>query len=301
MVDFSAISVFILATTTLNTRFSPQIFPTYYESRILPITETWGSFFPHLYFVFGRNAFDYQFLTTSCSHINHGYVEHYHSMSHTDKENDKKNVLQEMEASNNFHFRRKLEPRTRQMKSMNKTTLFYCYPKQGEGKWREFPTNHSSKQFHQPTVNTAAYSPFLNSLEQRRSPWKALYIGNCTGEYFGSGPTCRCQETIRYFLVNKDSHFKNVQWFIFQDDDIYLRPYALQNFLSSFASEIDISQRPITFISSEMGFILRNVRQKQYEKDIENCRTLFQNSLHLAQPAIMNRYSLFVLKQFSII
>lgn len=289
MVDFSAISVFILATTALNTRFSPQTFPTSYESRILPITETWGSFFPHLYFVFGSNAFDYQFLTSRCSTTNHGSIERYYSMSYADKENEKKNSSQETNASNIFHFRRKLEPRTPQMKSVNQTTLFYCYPKQGEGKWREFPANHSSKQFLQRTVNVA-YSPFLHSLEQRRHPWKALYIGNCTGEYFGAGPTCRCQESIRHFLINKDSHFKNVQWFIFQDDDIYLRPYALQNYLTLFTSEVDILQQPITFISSEMHFILRNVRKKQYEKDIENCRTLFRNSLHLAQPAIMNRY-----------
>ncbi len=69
MIDFSSIAIFILATTALNTRFSPQEYKTYYESRILPIHETWGSFFPHIYFVFGTNTFDYQFLKQRCQHV----------------------------------------------------------------------------------------------------------------------------------------------------------------------------------------------------------------------------------------
>ena len=65
---------------------------------------------------------------------------------------------------------------------------------------------------------------------------KVLYIGNCTGEYFGMGPTCRCQEAMRYFMINqqKDSTstseiptLGNVRWFAFMDDDLYIRPYSL--------------------------------------------------------------------------
>ena len=39
-----------------------QDFPTYWQSRILPIQNTWGKFFQTLFFVFGTNVFDYRFL-----------------------------------------------------------------------------------------------------------------------------------------------------------------------------------------------------------------------------------------------
>ena len=57
---------------------------------------------------------------------------------------------------------------------------------------------------------------------------KVLHVGNCTGEYFGMGPTCRCQEAMRYFMFNQQRPlFADVKWFAFMDDDLYIRPYSL--------------------------------------------------------------------------
>ena len=60
---FSTVAVFVLGTTRKFQRVSS------FESRIRPIVETWGSLFPHLYFVFGTNVFDQTFLSESCQFI----------------------------------------------------------------------------------------------------------------------------------------------------------------------------------------------------------------------------------------
>jgi hypothetical protein len=63
-----------------------------------------------------------------------------------------------------------------------------------------------------------------------------LFTTNCTGTYFGRGPTCRCEESIRFFLYEK--RFQNVEWFMFIDDDLYIRPTPLMSFLRSFDERI---------------------------------------------------------------
>jgi hypothetical protein len=61
---------------------------------------------------------------------------------------------------------------------------------------------------------------------------------NETGEYYGLGPTCRCQETMRYYYYLNDIH-KSFDWFIFMDDDIYIRPYSLLSFLLGDVTALD--------------------------------------------------------------
>ena len=86
-----------------------------------------------------------------------------------------------------------------------------------------------------------ASAPQMNSINRTdvyecEQGIKVLYVGNCTGEYFGMGPTCRCQEAMRYFIFSQQQEFTSfsgayslsgVKWFAFMDDDVYIRPYSL--------------------------------------------------------------------------
>ena len=90
-------------------------------------------------------------------------------------------------------------------------------------------------------LESETYSHFLTkggrgakspSPQPTRESVHILYTGNCTGEYFGIGPICRCQEAMRYF----NSHLKTHEWFIFVDDDIFIRPFALLSMLESIHS-----------------------------------------------------------------
>jgi hypothetical protein len=142
---FSGVAIFILATTR-DKNFS---------GRLLQIMDTWGSFFPHLYFVFGTNVYDFNFLEEKCLLVS-----------------DRRNLI----------------ARDLQRPAQNTTSLYKC-----------------------------------------DSRFNYLFTGNCTGEYFGIGPTCRCQEAMRYFYTSPS--LAHTSWFIFIDDDIYFRPYALREFL----------------------------------------------------------------------
>lgn len=66
-----------------------------------------------------------------------------------------------------------------------------------------------------------------------------LYASNCSGTYFGHGPTCRCEESMRAFLYSP--RLAHTQWFMFLDDDVYVRPVPLMSFLGEFNSIIDQS------------------------------------------------------------
>ena len=35
----------------------------------------------------------------------------------------------------------------------------------------------------------------------------------------GFGPTCRCQESLRFWL--RDARFARTKWFVLADDDVY--------------------------------------------------------------------------------
>ena len=58
-----------------------------------------------------------------------------------------------------------------------------------------------------------------------------LRFANCTNDYYGSkGPCCRNQESMRWVL----NYRPNVKWYLFQDDDMYIRGPALVALLSRY-------------------------------------------------------------------
>jgi hypothetical protein len=306
LLDFSSITIFILATTTQNSRIEPQDYKTYYESRILPITETWGSFFPNLFFVFGTNQFDYQFLTTRCvpessSLLNLHATHEIHGQKPKKKATNKGKVSKSQKKNSTLSVkekeitgRRKLIARTSQMKSKNVTILFNCLPVEGEGKWRklknisEIPSSLASNM--EEKADFESFQSF--QIQRSQKGWKALYIGNCTGEYFGAGPTCRCQETLRFYLNHLNGHFKSSKWMIFMDDDVYYRPFSLQSFLSSITTKQiwdKTENEAIALISSDMKHEFTRFKDSRYSNATLICKKLFQSSVYLAQPAMLNR------------
>lgn len=106
---------------------------------------------------------------------------------------------------------------------------------------------------------------------------RVLYFANCTGEYMGAGPVCRCQEAIRYW--QQSPRFKDTRWFAFMDDDVYLRPWPLVGLLSGF----DDAQ-PAAFVGAHgnRGLALTRDRWKQ-------CGELCAFRFPWAQPAILSR------------
>jgi hypothetical protein len=62
------LAVFVLSTVRSNGKFQ-QLIPNYFESRILPIINTWGLLIPNLFFLFGTNIFDTNFLQVRCNII----------------------------------------------------------------------------------------------------------------------------------------------------------------------------------------------------------------------------------------
>jgi hypothetical protein len=120
-----------------------------YDSRIAPIMQTWGAYFPHLYFVFGTNVFDYKFLDSKCTVRSES----------GDGISDKKPG-----PSSAGLVHRRLVPHTPQTKPKDSWTLYDC------------PYNH-----YIDTSNSSVYTQGSGETQTLQ----ALWIGNCTGEYFG--------------------------------------------------------------------------------------------------------------------
>jgi hypothetical protein len=231
MVSFQNIAVFILSTTVTNGRYK-QDYPTYYESRIVPIMDTWGMYFPTLFFVFGSNRKDYDFLTDNCE-------------------------LQALQPS------RLLKAQSEQIASQNIVKRFEC------------PAVHGIESH----VNSTSL----------RTKFNVLYTGNCTGEYFGIGPTCRCQESMRYF--NQEPSMSRHEWFIFIDDDIHFRPHSLRAMLSGFhpveTMPVNITERGVALVGTRT---YRGFRFSKREPP-HNCSGSAAYDFPIAQPAIINRYA----------
>lgn len=110
-----------------------------------------------------------------------------------------------------------------------------------------------------------------------------LWIANCTGEYFGIGPTCRCQEAMRYY----NNHPDLGDWFGFFDDDMHLRPYALQSMLREHS-------RKMLSVNSRVGFVSAMVYRsfqfsKRWNPETHNCSISGVHDFPIAQPAFLNR------------
>lgn len=240
MVNFANIAVFLLGTTTKNGRF-PHKHPTYYESRISPIVSTWGGLFPNLYFVFGTNTFDYEFLSTVC----------------------------QKELALDSNTGRNLRSRVPQEESRNVNELYVC------------------------PVAADIHNESISYLNASLPSFSVLYTANCTGEYFGHGPTCRCQETMRYFLRN--SAFSHIDWFVFMDDDIYARPYAFASFLEALHLNSTFRDNPIGIVSALRANGARTMKiriNNTYAPLPPSCKALWRNTFYYAQPIILNRHAL---------
>lgn len=244
MVNFDEIAVFILSTSRAFQHFSSI------NTRILPIRNTWGSLFVHLYFIFGTNVFDFQYLANHCAK-----VEEYSSVT-----------------GGGIH-RRRLGMYTPQVAMTQTLSLYQC------------------PLVDQP--DSIQDSAFANHGNVAGSHFNVLFTGNCTGEYFGIGPTCRCEQSLKYFLSNSD--FKRVKWFVFMDDDIYVRPHSLLSLLSSIESNASFinkddasrSTGPLGIVSSE---VYRSFSfSKRWDPDVVNCATQDIHEFPVAQPAILSR------------
>jgi len=62
--------------------------------------------------------------------------------------------------------------------------------------------------------------------------FEILRFRNCSNEYYGSkGPCCRCQESMRWALYREPE----LEWYVFQDDDMFVRVNALLAVLAAYA------------------------------------------------------------------
>jgi hypothetical protein len=274
MVSFESIAIFILATTKTNGRHK-QDYPTYFESRIVPIRETWGQYFPNLYFVFGTNKFDYDFLTQQC-----------------------KLVEEEKVSQQGGKPVRNLLARTQQIASENVMHRYRC-PIYG------MESYYRSNKYSNITAVEGESSSILYE-------FNALWTGNCTGEYFGIGPTCRCQEAMRYFNYNPS--LASVEWFAFMDDDIHFRPYSMLGLLDSLTNPARGQQatgKPASTLTALVSsnayrsfefsrkagartpINLQNTHGKGFSHNhttsLHNCRNSSVYNFPIAQPAIINR------------
>ena len=186
---FQSVAVFVLATT--GSRRSPTASNgaeeeyNYLERRLLPLAESWGRFFPHLFFVLGTNEVDYSFTLRFCNATG--------LSSRPGREKVEVGLGGRREGREG----RRLVARSKQVKKRNVVTELVCRP-------------HQSKK-----------------------EMRFLWTGNCSGEYFGMGPTCRCQESLRFFLRSSSSSssfstgLDAFEWFIFVDGKEPFKPPVL--------------------------------------------------------------------------
>jgi len=310
------IAFFMLATTKPFRKISSL------ESRIVPISQTWASAFEpaSVYFVFGTNYYDYSYLQKKCSlrrmegtdiapeleALVSGETNESADMpvrnakTRTRADRHRRSLHPHQAAvppDRDFGGRRSLRPQTKQRKSEDRRLLYSC------DYGYLLPDDHQAGT-RPPTFN-------------------ALFTANCTGEYFGYGPACRYQEAMRFFQYHRrraldegekgsGSLFKNTEWFIFMDDDLYVRPFSLQTLLNTLSlrnrqfvhrhppdaplpplSEVHPvehkavhSSQPIAMIQSEMarGFEF----SKNWNRTAYNCKVAGVHDIYLSMPAVLN-------------
>ena len=111
----------------------------------------------------------------------------------------------------------------------------------------------------------------------RRKEVSILRFMSCSSGYFGPGPTCRCEESLRYF----QHYLENLRWFIFQDDDVYLRPIPLQQMLSCVSQN---TAAPVAIVSAK--FTRGLYFSKEWDRIDNKMCSYYQ--FPYAQPAILN-------------
>ena len=255
----SSIAFFVLGTT------KPFIDRSSFESRIIPIRETWGKSLEHLYFVMGTNAFDYYFLKQRCR-LTGTYPEA--------KDKSPSDFIDEFNTKYQ-RGRRKLIPRAKQVDSQNVTLEYVC--------------NYGSYYKLMPEFeDRVAFSQELPSSMKWIAPeatnkrLDVLMVHNCTGEYFGRGPTCRCQESMRYYYHHSQpgKKFEKVEWFAFIDDDLYVRPYSLLSLLQSRFATVnggpDMNMKEIVDWCHDPAVVISTRNTRTFEFSRRWNRTLHQ-------------------------
>ena len=343
MVNFEDVAVFLLATTRPNGRpGSQQTYPTYYESRILPIRETWGAYFPHLYFVFGTNKFDYEFLTKRCHIVDHdignegsgdmdegagisrnsarGGFETSDLISSSERDTLSPiptNTTDKADTTSASSSHRRLLAREPQTSTKHSTEVYSCPVSKTEVEQQRRRRNEAFSEASDlrslsstpdtaaaapppppppplpPSTTSGSFSSASKVASSSRSgrgetlhgagtsdasdepggadpvfEWRALWVGNCTGEYFGIGPTCRCQEALRFFSrppsagnpwnrgtrgnpLYQQQQQQEPEWFVFIDDDMHFRPYSLVSLLHGVSASLHAGHGNLT---RAMGF-----------------------------------------------
>jgi len=291
MVAFSEVAVFVLATS--QGKQQGRIF-SQWERRLLPLAETWGSSFPQLYGVMGRNQYDLDFLEAYCT-LGETWV------TGSGKEGD------EYTKWTKAAKRRQLIAHEAQGPYKDTADIWNCTTASSQDSTRHFhgparpsplppPTGEAEEGGEDTALSTSSSSsssspsssPPSSSSSSPPSPLSVLIqvimTHRCTGEYFGSGPTCRAQEVMLAYL--HVPAFRQSKYFIFIDDDVYIRPHAMLRFLS-------VTQTMAAPPPSDTAFLVnRNVRGFGYARRKvvgHNCSNPDVHGFYFAQPAVLTR------------
>ncbi len=324
------IALFILATTKPFKQVSS------YESRIVPLAQTWTSALHSsaVYYVFGTNFFDYSYLQKRCllKRIEGAGVDKSREQLGPLEDNSSADMRLRSSSLNTKNVaynargnRRILKPNSVQRKSEDRRLLYSCdyayFLSNAHLSATEVIKNHKQQSAVplEPGVglkydSTARQSSNLDSRQtavRRPNTVNALFTANCTGEYFGHGPACRYQESMRFFYYHQEDLFAKTEWFIFIDDDLYMRPYSLQTLLNALSLQSAHHARvgvkmpvpnedsvhpirrspisstlPLAIISSEVprGFEF----SKKWDRKRFNCKIAGIHDLYLSMPVMLN-------------
>jgi hypothetical protein len=112
-----------------------------------------------------------------------------------------------------------------------------------------------------------------------------LRTNQCNGAYFGAGPTCRAETSLLLFLYW--DYLAPCKWFLFADDDIYIRPFAL----TSFFNVPQLKLRESGYETSLVCLFTNVPRGFSYAKrrHHHNCSDINKHGFYFAQPAILSR------------
>ena len=245
------IAIFVLATTKLLN------FQSSWDTRVVPIYQTWGKNLEHLYFTMGTNVFDKIFLDTQCMTI----LQQQHNVSRG--------------VGTGEIGRRILRARTQQTFKRNRLIEYKC-----------------SENLRASNRNIFLKGMYLNP-NPNTGQITVLFAANCTGEYFGEGPSCRLQESIRHFIY--DPKFLEVKWFGFIDDDVYLRPYVLSNLLKMFHlndGSKDGGDVALLYSMDEPGLQFST----RWSPSSHNCNISGMHTFPYAMPCVINRKAVDTIK-----
>jgi hypothetical protein len=172
--QIDSVAVFILATTKSFGGVTSMV--SSYQSRMMEIAETWTKPMEHVYFVMGSNKFDDEFLKDECDYMtsfgDEPRAEAATGAAATATADGRRSRSLQQGKGN-----RKLLARTAQTPSVNRTDQYLC----------DYSSRLQSIMSNDSSSSSFSQQQYL----QERHDLNVLYVGNCTGEYFGIGPACR--------------------------------------------------------------------------------------------------------------